>query len=112
MGLEVAPHDGAHVVGVLDGGEEVGELEELRVLGVVEPGLDGDAVVHLVPEGVGRVVDKDRLREVPPQHVEVLEVVALDQEARVPEQPVLDELPLRVDYVQERVRVNLRRRGS
>ena len=69
------------------------------VVGVVEPGVDGDAVLEVVAEGVGRVVDDGDVGlreigrgssryEVSSQDGQVLDVVAIYDNARVTEHSV------------------------
>ncbi len=44
--------------------------------------------MYLITKGLRRIVDDDRLGEIPPQNVEVLDVVAVDAHAVLSEQPV------------------------
>ena len=88
------------------------ELEELPILPIVEPALDGDAVVDLIPKRVGGVVDENLASKGSPQDVQVLQVVALDREARLPEHPVLDVPSLRVDPVEKAVGIDLLASGE
>ena len=53
-----------------------------------------------------RVVNDHCLGQVPPERRQVLHVVPLHINTRVPEQPVVDALPLRVDDVQQLLRVH------
>ena len=73
------------------------------------PALDGDPVLQLVAERLRRVVDDDRLGEVAAEDVEVLDVVAVDADAVLAEQPVLDVLPVGIEQVEELVGVDLLR---
>lgn len=72
--------------------------------------LDGDPVVELEAERLRGVVHYARLREVAAEHLQVLEVVALDEHARVAEDAVLDPPSLRVDDREQLVGVHLLRR--
>ena len=64
------------------------------------------------PERVGGVVDEDDILQVATEHGEVFQKVPVDAEARVPVQAVLDPLPLRVEDVQQFLRVHLLRGGE
>eukprot|EP00601_Ochromonadales_sp_CCMP2298_P013896 CAMPEP_0173232584 /NCGR_PEP_ID=MMETSP1142-20121109/9076_1 /TAXON_ID=483371 /ORGANISM="non described non described, Strain CCMP2298" /LENGTH=179 /DNA_ID=CAMNT_0014162179 /DNA_START=72 /DNA_END=612 /DNA_ORIENTATION=+ len=107
--LEVRPHYGSDVVHSLQGLEEPDQLQQLRVGVVVVPGLDGHSVVVVVAVGVRGVVHQQSRSQIPPQHMQVLEVVPLHQQARLSEQSVLDQLPGGIQLVQQRVRVHLLR---
>ena len=60
----------------------------------------------MISERLRRVVDDDRLGEVPSQDVEVLDVVAVDTNAVFAKQAILDVLSVGIQQVQQLVRVN------
>lgn len=103
-------HDRSNILRVFETLEELSELEKLGVIRIVEPRFDRYSVVHLVTERVRRVVHENSFCEVTSENIQVFEVVPFNQKARVSKEAVLDEFVLRVDQVEERVRVNLLRR--
>lgn len=50
---ECMAHNSSHVAGVGQAAQESGKLEQLRVVGAVEPGRDGNAIVDLIAVRVG-----------------------------------------------------------
>mmetsp|Transcript_29128 Transcript_29128/g.61565 ORF Transcript_29128/g.61565 Transcript_29128/m.61565 type:complete len:205 (-) Transcript_29128:1306-1920(-) len=86
------------------------QLGQLRVLLVVEPTLDRHAVAQLKGKRLWAVVDDDGVLQVAADHREVFQVVPFDEHAAVAEEPVPDEPPLRVQNVQQLLRIHLLRR--
>jgi len=77
--LELLPDLWPHVPALLHQGEEEWhELHQLVVWPVHEPGLDGNPVLQLIPEGLRTVVDDDSFPQVPPEDVQILDVVTID----------------------------------
>ena len=69
------------------------ELEKFPVTGIVEPRLNGDPIVELVPKSMGGIVDQDGFGQIPPQDRQVFQKVPLNRQARFPEQAMMEELP-------------------
>ena len=109
MGAKVLADNGSDVVGSENLSQKSQQLEELRVRIVVEPALNGDAIVNLVPVRVGRIIDEDSPREVSSQHGQVFEVVALHKQAGLAKEAVLDVLVLGVEQVEKHVGVDFLR---
>ena len=80
--LEVFSDLGSHVSPLLHQFEqEWHKLHQLVVWSVNKPGLDGNAVLQLISERLGGVVDDDCLRQVPAEDIQILDVVAVDTDA-------------------------------
>ena len=79
--LELLANLRPHVIALGKRLQEWKHLEELGIALVVEPALDRDAVVQLEAECLRRVVDNRRRLQVATKHREVLEVVAVDEDA-------------------------------
>ena len=83
------------------------QFHQLIVIRIHEPALDRDPIVDIVAEGLRRVVDDDCLGQIPAQDVKILDVVAIDTDAVLSEEPIFDPFPTRVKEVQELVCVHL-----
>ena len=86
--LEFVPDQRPDVLRWLKGLQELKEVQQLPVVGVIVPARDGNAIVHLVPEGLRGVVNNDGFRQVPLEDRQLLEVVPLHQQACFPKEPV------------------------
>jgi hypothetical protein len=75
--LELPPHRGSDILDVVQSAQKPFQFEEFSVVLVIEPGLDRDAVVYLIAEGMRRVVNEDSLGQISPQNIQVLQVVPL-----------------------------------
>lgn len=104
---ELLSHKLADVGNVVEGPQEPLQLQQLPVGRVIEPALDGDAVIDLVTKRVRAVVDQDHLLHVALTDVQVLEVVALHRQTGLAEYSVLDVLALRIDAIEQLVGVDL-----
>ncbi len=62
---------------------------------------------RLLQPHLWRVVDDDGMRQIAPQHGKVLQVVALHIDARVAEDAVPDQPPLRVQHIEQLLSVYL-----
>jgi hypothetical protein len=85
--------------------EELEERLKLLVLSVVIEGHNRDGILGLQDVTVGRVVHQNHVFQSAVHHPQVLQVVPLLQCAVLSEQPVRNQLLLRVDVVQNYVRV-------
>ena len=88
--------------------QETLELEQLPIGRIIEPALNGNAVIDLIPKGMRAVIDKDHLLHIALAYVEILEVVAFYRQAGLTEHPMLDVLALRIDAIQQLVGIYLR----
>ena len=70
------------------------------------PAFNGNSVFELISECLRRVIDDDCLGKVSSQDIEVLDVVAVDADAVLAEQTILDVLPVGVQEIQQLVGVN------
>ena len=85
--LEVISDQGSHISPLLHQFEqEWHELHQLVVRSVNKPGLDGNAVLQLIPECLRGVVDDDCLGQVPAEDIQILDVVAIDTDTMLSEQ--------------------------
>lgn len=64
------------------------QFDKFNIVLVIEPRLDGYAVVELIAERLRTVVDDDRTRHVSPQDRQVLDVIAVHAHAVLAEQPM------------------------
>lgn len=60
----------------------------------------------MVSKSLGRIVDNDGFRKIPPQNRQILDVVPVNADTMFSEQPVLDPLPFRIQQVQKFVGVD------
>ena len=90
MRLKLGPHHLPHVLHPMKRPQEPFQLQKLRVMRVVEPRFDGNAVVDIVSERVGAVVDEDGPSEITAEYGEVFEEISLDGEAGVAEHAMAD----------------------
>ncbi len=74
---------------------------------MILPAFNGDSIFELITECLRRVVNDDGLGEIAAQDVEVLDVVAVDTDAVFTKQAILDILSIRIQKIQELVRINL-----
>lgn len=95
---------GTHVVHLAQVIQEGAKVGKLGIVRVVEPATDRNRIVRMEDVGRGRVVDDDRIGNVPSQLGKVFDVVALVVVARFTKQTVSDH-PVNVQNVQHRVRV-------
>ena len=97
-----------------DFGEEGEQVEQRRVLGVLLPRLDGNAVVQVGSERHGVVVEDDHVGQRAVDDGEVLHKVVVHLQARLAVEPVVDQRGVAVllDDVQQRAGVRRLRRGE
>ena len=89
------------------------QVKQLSVVGVIVPGNDGNPVVQMVPERVSQVVHNHQVLDPPvAEDPQVLHVDPFDHQAVPSVQPVVDQAPLRIQIVQNAVRVSFLRGGE
>lgn len=106
---------GPHVLTVLELPQVAGDLLELQVCLVVVEGNDGHSVFGLEAVAIGGlnyhkiyIIDEQDIGEIPVEHSEILHVEALDGlVASFPEETMRDELPLRIQVVDDHIGVAL-----
>jgi len=79
--------------------QEGDQLHQLVVRLVHEPRLNRDPILQLISKSLWGVVDDDGLLEVPPQDVQVFDVVAIDTDTVLSKKSELDPFPLRIQQV-------------
>lgn len=87
-------------------GEEREEIQKLLIVIVVKPTLDRNAIIQLEAKGLNRVVDNGDLLHIASEDVQILEVVAINTDARVAEHAMFDEFLVGVEDIEEAVSVN------
>ena len=92
--LELPPHSSSDVLHVMERTQKSFKFQELRVILVIKPRLDGNSVVHLIPKGVRRVVDEHSLGQISAKHIQVLQVISLNGQARLAIKAVMNVFPL------------------
>ena len=60
-GLELPPNRGPDIIDIVECATESLQLQKFRVVRILEPRLDWNSVVNLVPKGVGGVINEDSL---------------------------------------------------
>mmetsp|Transcript_13554 Transcript_13554/g.38794 ORF Transcript_13554/g.38794 Transcript_13554/m.38794 type:complete len:471 (-) Transcript_13554:1203-2615(-) len=93
--------------GIVEGSQESLQLEQLPIGRIIEPALNGNAVIDLISKGMRAVVNEDHLLHVSLTDIQILEVVALHRQAGLAEHPMLDVLSLRIDAIQKLVGIDL-----
>mmetsp|Transcript_10462 Transcript_10462/g.28670 ORF Transcript_10462/g.28670 Transcript_10462/m.28670 type:complete len:200 (-) Transcript_10462:1107-1706(-) len=106
------PQIWSHVIDLRELLQEGQQSQELGVVLVVIPGLDGDAVLQLETERLRRVVHNYRVCQVSTQHRQVFQVISLPNNARVPVNPVTDVLSVGVNNIEQLLGIYLLRRGE
>src|SRR3989338_3814146 len=84
--------------------QERNQVEQLQVVRVVEPRVDGDGAARLEQIGGRRIVDDDRLGQVPAKPAHILDETALVLHAALAEKPCIYDL-VNIKEVQHWVRV-------
>lgn len=64
MSLKLGSNNLPHILLPMQRPQKPLQLQQLRILRIVKPTLNGNAIVNLIPKGVGAVVDEDGTTEV------------------------------------------------
>jgi len=103
--------DATHVVHLRNVQEERNKVEELRVVGIVEPRVDGHRILWVEEVGRGGVVNDDDVLQRSAQLAQILDVVAAVADTRLTKEAVVAYL-VNVQQVHDGIRVLGEGRGK
>ncbi len=94
MSLKVSPHDVTNILRIMKFAEKFLKFEQLRVTRIIKPRFNRDAIVNLISECMGTVVNEDGFAQVSSENIQVFEKITFDGKAGVAKHSVADKFPL------------------